>query len=458
MDQTTEIIADFVDQMTPEALSPAVLHGTKRLLVDSIGCAVGAIDSKPAQIARALGRGVSGELSATAIGSPKRTTAEMAAFANTIMVRYLDFNDMYFSPVGGGGHPSDLIPTALALGQALGRSGADVLLAIVVGYEVLGALAGTVRIRERGWDQGLNAVVAAAMIAGKLHRLTKTELGHAVALAVVPHVPTRQTRVGELSMWKGAATAGAARNGMFAALLASKGMTGPPGAFDGFDGIKQLVTGPFELSLSTRPESFVIERIHTKYRPAEYNAQGPLDLIMRLRDKVPLDDIERIDVETYWLAYSEIGMEPAKWDPQTRETADHSIPYLLAVALVDGAIDLRSYSPERVRDPKLRPIMNKIKVCENKEFSQRFPAELMVRITITARSGKTIVDELAHPRGHTRNPVTDAELDVKFDALVETRGPEDADVCRTVRKTLWAFDAVKDVATVLEPLAGLRAL
>jgi 2-methylcitrate dehydratase len=374
------------------------------------------------------------------------------------MVRYLDFNDMYFSPVGGGGHPSDLIPTALAMGQALHCGGRDVLHAIVIGYEVLGALAGTVRIRERGWDQGLNAVVAAAMIAGKLHGLSKEQLGHAVALAVVPHVPTRQTRVGELSMWKGAATAGAARNGMFAALLASKGMTGPPGAFDGFDGIKQLVTGPFDLTLPALPDSYVIERIHTKYRPAEYNAQGALDVILRLRDNFALDAIERIDVETYWLAYSEIGMEPAKWDPRTRETADHSIPYLLAVALVDGAIDLRSYTPERVLDPALRPIMRKITVRENKDYSRRFPAELLVKITITAKGGKTITEELAYPRGHTRNPVTDAELDQKFDALVDTRGPRDAAVCRELRKTLWAFDAVRDVSTALEPLAGLRAL
>jgi 2-methylcitrate dehydratase len=259
-------------------------------------------------------------------------------------------------------------------------------------------------------------------------------------------------------MWKGAATAGAARNGMFAALLASKGMTGPPGAFDGFDGIKQLVTGPFDLVLPTDPKSYVIERIHTKYRPAEYNAQGALDVILRLRDKVKLDDIERIAVETYWLAYSEIGMEPAKWDPQTRETADHSIPYLLAVALVDGAIDLRSYTPERVLDPKLRPIMKRITVSENKDYSKRFPAELLVKITITTKDGKTIVDELAHPRGHTKNAVSDAELDQKFDALVDTRGPADAAICRELRKSLWAFDTVKDVSATLEPLAGLRAL
>src|SRR5581483_8605184 len=416
MDQTTEVIVDFVDRTGADTVSQAVLHDAKRLVVDAIGCAVGAIDSAPARISREIARGVSGELSATAIGLPKRTTAEMAAFANTAMVRYLDFNDMYFAPKGGGGHPSDLIPTALAMGQALGRSGRDVLASIVIGYEVLGALAGTVRIRERGWDQGLNAVVAAAMIAGKLLGLSKEQLGHAVSLAIVPHVPTRQTRVGELSMWKGCATAGAARNGMFAALLASKGMTGPPEPFEGFDGIKQLVTGPFALALPALPESFVIQRIHTKYRPAEYNAQGPLDLILRMRGEMPLDEIERVDVETYWLAYSEIGMEKAKWDPRTRETADHSIPYLLAVALVDGEVGLRSFTPERIADPALRPLMSRITVAENKDFSRRFPAELLTRITITSTSGAKVTDEIAYPKGYARNPMSDAEIDMKFDA------------------------------------------
>jgi 2-methylcitrate dehydratase len=150
-------------------------------------------------------------------------------------------------------------------------------------------------------------------------------------------------------------------------------------------------------------------------------------------------------------------MEPAKWDPQTRETADHSIPYLLAVALVDGKVDHDTFRGERIRDPKLRPLMNKIHVSENKEFSRRFPAELMVRIAITAKSGTTVTDELAHPRGHARNPVSDGELDAKFDALVETRGPKDAGNARAVRKALWAFDTVTDVSAALEPLGELRA-
>ena len=456
MEKTTGIIADWVAGLSHGDISPATVHEIKRRLVDSLGCAVGALDSPPYKIARSLASDVTGTLSATAFGLPKPTTVEMATFVNTVLVRYLDYNDMYFAPVGGGCHPSDILPTVLAMGQALGSSGRDVLLATVVAYEVNGALAGTVRLRERGWDQGLTGVAAAAMAAGKLLGLSREQLGHAVSLAVTPHIPTRQTRAGELSMWKGCATAGAARNGVFSALLASRGMTGPPEPFEGMDGLWQRVTGPFELRLPVRSDSYVIENIHTKFRPTEYNSQGALDLIIEMRGLVSLDEIERIDMETYWLAYSEIGSEPAKWDPQTRETADHSLPYLLGRALIDGDVGLRSFTQDLVLDPKLRPLMSKIHITENKDYSQRFPAELLHKISIRSTSGQTYTREIAHPRGHALKPLSDAEMDLKFDNLVALRGEHDAAICRELRDKLWQIETVPNIAPLIEPLGGLH--
>jgi 2-methylcitrate dehydratase len=463
VDQTTERIVDFVHGMTPDHLTHGLVHQVSRRLVDSLGCAVGAIDSPPARIARGLARDVTGTAPATVLGLPRRTSLEMAVFANTVMVRYLDFNDMYFSPRGGGGHPSDLIPTALAVGETVGASGRELALAIIAGYEVHGKLIGAVRLRERGWDQGLYTVIASAMIAGKLLRLSKTQLGHAVALAVTPNVPMRQTRVGELSMWKGCATAGAAKNGVFAALLAARGMTGPPAPFEGGDALWQLVTGPFEVDLAARPDGFVIEQISTKFRPLEYNAQGPVDLMLRLRRRIheqrrrlDVGEIDRIDVGAYWLTYSEIGSEPEKWDPQTRETADHSLPYLLAVALLDGEVGPAAFTLDRIRDPRLRPLMQRIHIVERSDFTRRFPAELMCSIAIHLRTGDCIEDEIAYPHGHVRDPLTDAEIDQKFDRLVQTRGETDAALCRRVRAALWTFDTAADVATMFEPLGGLR--
>jgi 2-methylcitrate dehydratase len=457
MEATTAAIVDFVAGIDLDAISDHTFGHVRRRLVDSFGCAVAAIDSPPARIVRGLASETTSSASATVLGLARPSTVELAAFANTVMVRYLDCNDMHFTSRGGGGHPSDMIPTALAVGESLGATGPEVMQAIVVGYEVNGALASAVWLREKGWDQGLNIVAATSMMTGKLFGLSREALGHALALAVTPNVPVRQTRVGHLSMWKGCATAGAARNGIFAAVLAQRGMTGPPKPFEGSSGIWDQVTGPFELQFPVSPGEFVVEDVHTKIRPAEYNAQGPIDLILDVRGSVDVDEIEAIELETYWLAYHEIGMDAPKWDPQTRETADHSLPYLLAVALVDGRIDQHSCDPERVVDPALRPLMNKISIRERPEFTARFPSEVISRLVVRTRDGAEIERQTSYPRGHRRNPVSDAEIDEKFERMIAGRSDHDLELCAQLRERLWSMDEVKDVGDVMRPLGRLSA-
>jgi len=456
MDEVTQSIAGFVEGLTVEALDASAIHEVKRRLVDSFGCIVGGRGSAPARIARRLASQSQGALSATAVGLRPKTTVELAAFANTVMVRFLDYNDMHFTPRGGGQHPSDLIPAALAVGEGLGACGLDVLLGIVVAYEIGAALAGVTRIRERGWDQGTFTVVAAAMGAGKLLGLSRDQLAHAASVAVTSNIATRQTRVGHLSMWKGSATAAANRNGIFAALLAREGMTGPTAAFVGKDGIMDLITGPFTLDLRlphARP--FAAESSSLKFYPAEYNSQSALDVILGLRTRAPVDEIEDIHVETYWLAYSEIGMEPAKWDPHTRETADHSLPYLLAAALLDGRITPTSFTDERIADPALRRLMQRISVAERADFSERFPAELNTRIVIRLRSGAVVEGQAAVPHGHAQDPLTDDEVNEKCDALCASAN--DVRLCRELKQAFWTFDTMDNVAEVLANLGRLTA-
>ena len=455
MNQVTDMIASFTDSLGLNALNDGILHEAERRLVDSLGCMIGAVSATPAVIARALAAEERGDFEASVLGlSGGASTAQSAVFANTVMVRYLDFNDTYFGPRGGGGHPSDLIPAALALGEATGASGTETALLIVLGYELMSRLQSTVKLRERGWDQGFYTGLATAMMTGKALALSRDQLANAVALAVVPHVPLRVTRAAELSMWKGCATADAARSGVWAARLASRGMTGPRQAFEGEDGVFARVSGPFELDLPVRPDRYVISQVHTKYRPAEYNSQALLDLAVEARGDVDLADVSSIEVQTYWLAYSEIGSEPAKWDPQTRETADHSIPYLLARALVDGDVTSASFTPERIADPALRPLMAKISVTENQDYSSRFPGELMVKLTMRTGSG-TIEREASYPRGHARNPLTDREIDHKFDDLVSGQPPEGQAVALRARSALWDLASVADIGEVMRDLRQL---
>jgi len=447
MDRSSDKIVEYADALRIQDLSAGCIREVKRHLLDSIGCVLGGFDSPPSRIARAFSRSVGGQPGARVFGDGNTTAPDVAAFANTVMLRYLDFNDTY---VAGSQHPSDLMPAILAMAEAAQASGEEVLLGIVLGYEIAGALAANISLRPRGWDQGTFLGLASAVAAGKLMRLRRAQLGNALSLALVPHIPLRQTRAGELSMWKGCATAAAIRNGVFAAQLAELGMTGPPEPFEGKDGLWERVTGPFEFNLPCRNDGFVVEQTSLKLHPSEYHSQAFLDLVPAILDRSSVEQIASIDIDTYWLCYSEIGSEPAKWQPDSRETADHSLPFILATALRDGSLTLSSFSDANLRDRGLRELMQRIRIEHNVEFTSRFPEELVNRLEVTARSGERFVLEGKYPKGHVRNPATQLEVDAKFDALaagVVRPGRRDA-----MRAAVARMDECEDVSALIDTL------
>jgi 2-methylcitrate dehydratase len=447
MDKTTRTLASYVTGLTYDKLSPSTVHEAKKHLIDSIACLLGGYAAEPAVIARRMAGAASGRPDAQVLCTGDRTSMEMAAFANTVMLRYLDYNDTYVSV--GSGHPSDMIGACLAAADAVGADGRRTLTAIVAAYEVFGGLADQIALRGLGWDQGVFVVLGAAAGAGLLLGLDLEQMGDALAIAITSSIPTRQTRAGELAMWKGVATAAAARSGVFAALLAKEGMTGPTAAFEGFNGVWDQVTGKFSLGPLGGPgRQFAIERTNLKYFPSEYHSQAPMWMALNLRKRVALDDIDRIDVETYHIAYSEIGSEPEKWNPQTRETADHSLPYLLALALMDGAIRVDSFAEARMRDPATRALMQKIRIAENEGFTQRFPAEMVTEIVVTTRSGERLREIAAYPRGHAKNPMNDAEVEEKFAALAEPVMPKAGSAA--LLQALWSTERAASIREVLD--------
>jgi 2-methylcitrate dehydratase len=447
VDATTRQLAAYVSQLRFETLGASCVHAAKRHLVDSAACLLGGYAAEPAAIARRMAAAASGTPPARVLGSGARTSMEMATFANTTALRYLDYNDTYVSV--GSGHPSDMIPACLAVAEAQGASGRQALTAVVAAYEVFAALADQVPLRARGWDQGVFVVLGAAAGAGLLLGLTAEQMGDALAIAVSSSIPTRQTRAGELAMWKGCATAAAARSGVFAALCAGAGLTGPTAAFEGFNGVWELVTGRFALgALGGAGRSFGIERTNMKFFPSEYHSQAPLWMALELRKRVRIEEIAAIRVQTYHIAYSEIGSEPEKWDPQTRETADHSLPYLLALALMDGAIRPESFGAARMRDGATRALMRKIAIAENEDYTRRFPAELTTAIEIETRAGERLTEIASYPRGHARNPMTDAEVTQKFRAQAERVMP--AARGEALLQALWDIEHAPTVAGVLD--------
>jgi 2-methylcitrate dehydratase len=447
MDNTTRRLAEYVAGMRYDRLPTGTVKAAKRHLVDSMACLLGGYDSEPAAIARKLAATASGKPPARVLGSGLQTSMEMATFANPASLRYLDYNDTYVSV--GSGHPSDMIPACLAVADALQADGKRSLTAVVAAYEVFAALADQVPLRARGWDQGVFVVLGAAAGAGLLLGLTPAQMGDALAIAISASIPTRQTRAGELAMWKGCATAAAARSGVFAALLAHEGMTGPTAAFEGFNGVWELVTGKFELGrLGGEDASYGIERTNMKFFPSEYHSQAPMWMAVNLRERVRLDDIAAIRVQTYHIAYSEIGSEPAKWNPQTRETADHSLPYLLALALMDGGIGHDSFSERRRQDAATRALMQKIEIAENSDFTRRFPPELTTEIAVETRSGAHVTETASYPRGHVENPMTDREIEQKFAAQAD-RGMAPAARDR-LAAGLWDIDRAAQIGDVLD--------
>jgi 2-methylcitrate dehydratase len=416
VDTLTRVIAEYAGSLSFRHLPPEIVHATKQRLVDTLACAVGGYGCEAVAIGRRLAQGAVPQRHAgRLLGFPGAATAEAAAFVNTAAIRYLDFND-----TRPGGHPSDCLGGLLAIAEAAGASGERFLTAMIVAYEVAVRLIAATQFRERGWDQGFAIGIGTAAGVGNLLGLPADRIAHAVAIATVANVPLRATRAGELSLWKGAATAYACRNGVFAALLAAEGMTGPDQAFEGRHGVWEQITGPFAIEpFADAGSRFVLPTVRFKYWPVEYNAQVGVWAALELRAAMAPADIAEIDIGTYWSAWHEIGSEPAKWDPQTRETADHSLPYIFARVLVDGSISVASFDRSAYSEPSLRPLMAKIRVRQDEEVEALWPATVAVRVAATGTDGRRHTLEVRNPRGHEANPMDDAEIDAKFRALAE---------------------------------------
>lgn len=415
-DALTAEVAEFAAGLRGADLPPAVLDAARDRLLDTVGCALGGYHGEPVAVARRLaGRAAPGSgVPGWQLGRPAPDLPpDLAAFLNTAAIRYLDLNDWY-----PGGHPSDCLGAHLALAGAPGVTGQRLLTAMVVSYEVFIRLTRASGLRRRGWDQGFAQGVATAAGLGNQLGLDARQIAAAVGIMATAGLPTRATRTGQLSMWKGCATAYATRNATFATLLAAGGMTGPPAGFEGRNGLWELVTGAFRLPpFGTGEEQLLTPRTSLKYWPVCYHLQAAAWAGLALRAQVSPAELAAVEVDTYWETWRDTGSEPDKWDPATRETADHSLPYVLARTLVDGALDQRAFAPAGYRDPALRPLMSRIRVRVDDRIEAEFPDRVVLRLTARTGAGATVPVEVVNPAGHADNPLTGAQLREKFDAL-----------------------------------------
>jgi 2-methylcitrate dehydratase len=431
-------LAEYGCRLRFEDLPRQTVHETKRRFIDSIGTAVGAMSAEAYAAARRCALRVQGQPGAGLFGGG-RSSVEWATFVNGLLIRYLDYNDTYLSLEPA--HPSDNLAPVLAVGEAVNAGGPALITAAVLAYEIQCRLCDAASLRKHGVDHVTYGALSSAAAACKLLNLDPTKTTYALGIAGVCNVALRQTRAGELSMWKGCAFANAARNGVFAALLAAEGMTGPAPIFEGELGFQRLVTREaFDLPTLGGPGSpFMIDRTYIKFWPAEYHSQSAIDAALQLRAEIgDPKEIKSIDIHTFNAAVDIIGKDPEKWRPKTRETADHSLPYCTAVALLDGEVTEAQFEEKRFTDPALLELVSKIMIHRHAGLNERYPNGTPNRLTVTLTDGRQLVKEVEFPRGHAGNPMTDAEVEQKFRTLVEPRyGKAKAD---QILAACWALE------------------
>ena len=445
-----ERLADYASALRYDDLDAATLERVKTLVIDTLGCGLGAWDERPVRACREIALSVDGP--ATIVGTMRRTTADLAAFANCAATRYLDFNDTYVGRFAA--HPSDNIAACLAVAEAERASVQELIVAIVIAYEVNCRLIDAFDISARGWDPPVFGLPAVALAAGRLMKLDPGRMTQAVNLAINDHIPLALTRVGALSDWKGLAAAEAGRNAVFAAQLARAGISGPAPIFEGTSGLFQQVTGSGNIDVDSfggRGSEFRLHRCSLKPYPAViYTQTAIVAAIDVAREVGSLDRIAAIEIATTRRGYQRTGSEAEKWSPKTRETADHSLPFIAARAMFDGDITNESFATEKFRDPAVLAFMQKIKVAEDPALTARGGTAVPTRVTAILSDGQRVSREVDHAPGFAERPMTRAEVERKFRGNVGRRWSEDQTAA--VLGALWALERATDISALLGTL------
>ena len=431
MDKTRETLVSYASDLNYTDLTPKAIHAVKRSTIDAIGCAIGAFHAEPVKAVRIIASEITSARPATIIGTRIASSPEYAAFVNGAMIRYSDFSDDYFGGNGETGpHPSDNIGAILAATESVGADGKSLVTGIATVYEVCGQIVDHSRLqardRGRGWDYPIFHAIATSLAAGKVLGLTREQMRNALSLAVVPNICLNQTRYKDLSNWKAFAGPNGSRNGYFAAVMARAGITGPAEPFEGIYGYMKQLNDPFRLgTFGSKDTPFKVEGAFFKYLPVRYTVQLAIWVALELRTRVRLQDIESICVYLEEGSSRVVTMadSPEYWDPKSRETADHSFPYLIGAALVDGEITEKTFTPERYRDPAILALIRKIRFASDKAY-RNDPRTFNCRIEATMKSGEVVAVHQTNPKGHPANPMSDREIEEKFLKQVQAVLPE----------------------------------
>jgi len=433
-----------------EDLSKDAVYQAKRYLLDSVGCALGGYQQHDVIIALEVLREVAGHGKCTVIGSGETMDAVSASLANALMIRCMDYNDIYWKQ--DPSHPSDIFPAAMAACERIGSTGHELIVGFVLGHEFEQRFceAAFPGIRERGWHHATLTAFVSPIVAGRVLHLNADQIQHAIGISASRHCTLGAVTAGKLTMMKNTVDPMATQSGVFAALLAEKGYTGPEHVIDGKEGLTHCFGPEWKLNILTDGlgESWRITQCGMKAFPTEALTHTPISAtlaIIKDNDLKP-DQVAKIHIRTTARG-ADILSDPSKYEPHTKETADHSLPYVIAAAVAERQVTPVQFTMAKINDPVIRAQLRKVEVVADPEIEKVFPALQRVVVKITTTDGRSFDKQLDFPKGDPRNPLTDREIEEKFEALADPVMSKPAQ--QKLKDAIWNLEKCSSVRELM---------
>jgi 2-methylcitrate dehydratase len=449
-----EQLAAFVVRASYDDLSEAARQQLKIRVLDGLGCAIAALQGEPIRLLKAQVEEFDGAQHCTLIGGGK-AAPDRSALYNSALVRYLDFNDSYLAK-GETCHPSDNLGAVLAASEYAKQSGQKLLIALSVAYQVQCHLSDVAPVRAKGFDHATQGSYAVAAGVSKALGLDEVRTANAIAICGTAFNALRVSRTGALSQWKGLAYPNTAFSCTHATFLAMRGITGPLEVFEGNKGFMDSIAGKFKINWSEEDLERVTQTILKRYN-AEIHSQSVLEGILELKKEYGLagEEVARIEIEIFDVAYNIIGggEEGNKNIVRTTEEADHSLPYLVAVAILDGQVMPEQYRPVRIQSQDVQALLRKVTVKPSSDYSRRFPDEMPCRITLTLRDGRRIAKEKHDYEGFRTRPMSWERAVEKFERLAAPY--TERSLCREIVSAVSNLEAIQ-VSDLTKLLANAK--
>jgi len=433
-----------------QQLSQEAVYQAKRFLLDSIGCALGGYQQHDVKIALQVLDEIAGRGPATVIGTGKRVDAVSASLANALMIRCMDYNDIYWKQ--DPSHPSDIFPAAMACCERAKSNGKELIVGLVLGheFEMRFCEAAFPGIRERGWHHATLTAFVSPIVAGRALHLGWEKIQHAIGISASRHATLGAVTAGKLTMMKNTVDPMATQSGVLAALMAEKGYTGPEHVVDGKEGLTHCFGPSWKLNLLTDGlgESWRITQCGMKAFPTEALTHTPISAVLDIvksNDLKP-EQVEKVQIRSLARA-ADILSDPSKYDPQSKETADHSLPYVIAAAIAERQVTPVQFEMKKIMDPTIRAQLKKVEVVADPEIEKVFPALQRVIVNLTTVDGRTFTKQLDYPKGDPRNPLSDAEVEEKFSALAE--GVLSPGAQKKLKDAIWNLEKAGSVSKLM---------